>query len=105
MKNNLNLNYPKRKHKNWNFKLQWNKTIKSIMFNLFPDSRFRVWLYVSKFQNEKIHFCFILFNDILGLDTAHLGKKLWGRLNLTKFLRRDLLIYSKNEGELSSPIK
>ena len=57
----------------------------------------RVW---NK-QNGKYHFC-LQIPKIIEIDTAHIGKKIVGRLNLTRLFKKDYHIYSTGEGVFSS---
>lgn len=65
-----------------------------------------LWLCSSNAQHDKrvwnkkvgkYHFCLII-PKIIALDTAHLGKKLFGRIYLTRLFNKDFHVYSKCEG-------
>ena len=77
-------------------KLKWEKTWKYFQVNLFSDTKFRVSIYISKFRKERLHFCMIL-GSLITLDTAHLGKRICGRLHLTRFLGKDFHVYSSGD--------
>ena len=53
----------------------------------------RVW---SKAKG-KYHFC-LQIPKIIELDTAYLGKKLFGRVNLTGLFNKDYHVYSTHDG-------
>jgi len=77
-------------------KLKWEKTWKYFQVDLFEGTKCRVWIYISKFRNEKLHFCMIL-GGLITLDTAHLGKRICGRLYLTRLLGKDFHVYSSGD--------
>ena len=52
----------------------------------------RVW----KKVNGKYHFCLDI-PGVIELDTAHVGKKLFGRLNLTRLFKKDYHTYSSGD--------
>lgn len=81
--------------------VKWTKTWKSFNLNFFEGTRFRIWLYVSKFKKEPLHFCLII-GGIISLDTAHLGKRICGRLNLTRLLGKDFHVYNTGDSIQSS---
>ena len=45
---------------------------------------------------SKPHFCLII-PKVITLDTAHVGKKLCGRLNLTRLGKKDYHVYSSGD--------
>ena len=81
-------------------RLKWEKTWKYFQVDLFSETKFRVWIYISKFREEKLHFCMIL-GRLITLDTAHLGKRICGRLYLTGFLGKDFHVYSSDDSEVT----
>lgn len=81
-------------------RLKWEKTWKYFQVDLFSDTKFRVWVYISKFRKEKLHFCMIL-GSLITLDTAHLGKRICGRLYLTRFLGKDFHVYSSDYSQVT----
>lgn len=81
-------------------RLKWGKTWKYFQVDLFSDTKFRVWVYISKFRKEKLHFCMIL-GSLITLDTAHLGKRICGRLYLTRFLGKDFHVYSSDDSQVT----
>jgi len=82
-------------------KFNWDKDFKSFNLNFFECTKFRLWLYISKFEKRPLHFCLII-GGLITLDTAHIGKKIYGRLNLTRLFGKDFHIYSSGEGVQSS---
>ena len=77
-------------------KLKWEDDLKSFTLNLFSGTKFRIWCYISKFEEEPLHFCLII-GELLSLDTAHRGKKIYGRLYLTRLLGKDFHTYSSGD--------
>ena len=49
----------------------------------------RIW----KKVNGKYHFC-LQIPKVIELDTAHVGKNLFGRINLTRLFNKDYHVYS-----------
>lgn len=99
---NLKSNRDVKKNNHISFpKFKWGKDWKYFQVNRFWNTRFKIWIYISKRKEEKLHFCVIL-GKLISLDTAHLGKKIFGRLNLTGLFGKDLHVYSSNEGVYSS---
>ena len=82
-------------------KLKWEDDLKSFTLNLFSGTKFRIWLYISKFEEKPLHFCLII-GGVITLDTAHIGKKICGRLNLTRLFGKDFHIYSSGDSVQSS---
>jgi len=82
-----------------NFK--WEKEWKSFTLNFFSDTKFRIWCYISKFKKQPLHFCLII-GGLITLDTAHVGKKICGRLNLTRLFGKDYHVYSSGDSVQSS---
>lgn len=81
-------------------KLKQEKTWKYFQVNLFEGTKCRIWIYIDKFENKKIHFCMIL-GGLITLDTAHIGKRIYGRLHLTRLLGKDFLVYSSSDSEVT----
>jgi hypothetical protein len=57
----------------------------------------RVW---NK-EKGKYHFC-LQIPKVVEIDTAHIGKKIIGRLNLTRLFKKDYHVYSIGDGVFSS---
>ena len=51
---------------------------------------------VFKRTKGKYHFC-LQIPKIITIDTAHIGKKIFGRLNLTRLLKKDYHVYSTGD--------
>jgi len=47
-------------------------------------------------EKGKYHFCLDIHN-IITIDTAYCGKKMFGRVNLTRLFKRDYKTYSSND--------
>ena len=77
-------------------KFKWEDDLKSFTLNLFSGTKFRIWCYISKFEEEPLHFCLII-GGVITLDTAHIGKKICGRLNLTRLFGKDFRTYSSGD--------
>jgi hypothetical protein len=77
-------------------KLKWEDEWKSFTLNLFSGTKFRIWCYISKFKEKPLHFCLII-GGVITLDTAHVGKKIYGRLNLTRLFGKDFHVYSSGD--------
>ena len=82
-------------------RLMWEDNYKSFTLNFFSGTKFRIWCYISKFEKKPIHFCLII-GGLITLDTAHKGKKIFGRLNLTRLFGKDFHTYSSGDSEQSS---
>lgn len=82
-------------------KFKWEKEWKSFTVNFFSGTKFRIWCYISKFEKQPLHFCLII-GGLITLDTAHVGKKICGRLNLTRLLGKDFHVYSSEDSVQSS---
>lgn len=82
-------------------KFKWEKEWKSFTVNFFNGTKFRIWCYISKFEKQPLHFCLII-GGLVTLDTAHVGKKICGRLNLTRLLGKDFHVYSSGDSVQSS---
>ena len=76
--------------------LKLTKTWKSFTVNFFEGTKFRIWLYISKFREEPLHFCLII-GGVISLDTAHVGKRICGRLNLTRLFKKDFHVYTSGD--------
>lgn len=82
-------------------KLKWGKEWKSFTLDFFSGTKFRIWCYISKFEKQPLHFCLII-GGLITLDTAHTGRKICGRLNLTKLFGKDFHVYSSGDSVQSS---
>jgi len=82
-------------------KFKWEKDWKYFSLNFFEGTKFRLWLYVRKFEKQPLHFCLII-GGVITLDTAHVGKKICGRLNLTRLFGKDFHVYSSGDSVQSS---
>jgi len=82
-------------------KLKWGKEWKSFTLDFFGGTKFRIWCYISKFEKQPLHFCLII-GGLITLDTAHTGRKICGRLNLTKLFGKDFHVYSSGDSVQSS---
>jgi hypothetical protein len=43
----------------------------------------------------------MILGGLITLDTAHIGKRIYGRLHLTRLLGKDFLVYSSSDSEVT----
>lgn len=70
------------------------------------EKRWLWWYYSNSKRDERInekqpvkgqyHFC-LMIPKIITLDTAYIGKKFIGRVNLTRLFKKDYHVYSSSE--------
>ena len=75
----------------------WKPYFKSLTINFFPNTKFRVWCYWSKYKKEKTYFTLILFGNFFWVSTTYVGKKIGKRLYLNAFLWKDYHVYDTSE--------
>ena len=79
-------------------KIEWSSNWKYLKLNFFEGTNGRFRLYVSKFVGKRLHF-YLGIGRIITLDTAHVGKRICGRLNLTGLFGRDFHVYTGGNSE------
>ena len=83
----------------------YNKGEIELLWNIENDKKRWLWLRYSNARHDKrvwekkrgkYHFCLQIPN-VITIDTTYTGKKIFGRLNLTRWFKKDFHTYSSGD--------
>ena len=76
--------------------ISFSKNKQKYFWLCFSNRKHRENIWGKNHCQSKPHFC-LSIPKIITLDTAHVGKNLWGRLNLMQLFGKDYTVYTSGE--------